>query len=1018
MRKIQKCLSLLFAVLLATMGMAFNPVYATEGLQYWTESKTRVGMVEKVMNDGSITSTFNEGYLTVGGEDAYCIDINTNFRSGYKVREDASTRMRPEQISDIALSIEYVKQYTKSHGGISENHAYLLRQLVVWQRLSTYLGWNCDNVRASYNEIDKNIQDEVFIGAKKFVKENRERYECRGYVYSGEGQDLGQFWAKLNVGKVTLQKKSGNSDVTYGNGNYSLANAKYGVFSDEDCSNQVATLTTNEKGETEIIEMKIGIAYIKELSAPPGYKIDPAVHPIKIETDKTVILKVSDMPKVTDCSVEIFKIDMETQVSNPQGNALLEGAEFTWKYYEGIYNKENLPKEATCTWVTKTVSEKKSDGTIRYITKLSDEHKVSGDRFYMQDGKIVLPIGTLTVEETKAPNGYLLKGSYIQVGNSGEQIKGLYVAQIMEEGDFAVLTGSNQAVVSDKVIRGGVKIQKRDLETGDTKPQGGAALKYASFNIISLNENSVLVLGKLYKKNEVVKTIHTDINGIASTSPDLLPHGKYKLSEKTPPEGYLTNGAKEIEFSITEDEKMVDLTDKDHSIYNQVKRGDIEGVKIGEKMHKRLANIPFKITSKSTGESHIVLTDRNGQFSTSSKWNSHKNHTNEGKSSEDGIWFGISEPDDSKGALPYDTYTIEEMRCKNNQAFELIPAFEVVVSKDNHTVHLGTLTDAYKEEVSIHTTATGKNGEKTMFADKKAIIVDTVKLKGLKEGIKYQLKGWQMVKEDHKELVVNEKRVETTKEFIAKDAGSKKTMYFEFDSSELSGKSLVTFEELYEQKENGEWIKVAEHKDLNSEEQTILVKERGKTQSKKITIRTVSTGENGEKELDSKKELILKDKVELDGLEKGKTYKLKGFQMIKEDNVELKVNQRLVQSEKEFIAEDTKEIHNMKFTFDASELLGKNLVAFEEFYEKDEDGSWKKVAEHKDINDKNQTVHIKEKPQTPKKENPTQKEDKPRENIKKGSIPKTGESSNMYFYVGILCLSLAGMIAYGLYKRK
>lgn len=412
------------------------------------------------------------------------------------------------------------------------------------------------------------------------------------------------------------------------------------------------------------------------------------------------------------------------------------------------------------------------------------------------------------------------------------------------------------------------------------------------------------------------------------------------------------------------------------------------------------------------------MTDRNGQFSTSSKWNSHKNHTNEGKSSEDGIWFGISEPNDSKGALPYDTYTIEEMRCKNNQAFELIPAFEVVVSKDNHTVHLGTLTDAYKEEVSIHTTATGKNGEKTMFADKKAIIVDTVKLKGLKEGIKYQLKGWQMVKEDHKELVVNEKRVETTKEFIAKDAGSKKTMYFEFDSSELSGKSLVTFEELYEQKENGEWIKVAEHKDLNSEEQTILVKERGKTQSKKITIRTVSTGENGEKELDSKKELILKDKVELDGLEKGKTYKLKGFQMIKEDNVELKVNQRLVQSEKEFTAEDAKEVHNMKFTFDASELLGKNLVAFEEFYEKDEDGSWKKVAEHKDINDKNQTVHIKEKPQTPKKENPTQKEDKPRENIKRGSIPKTGESSNMYFYVGILCLSLAGMIAYGLYKRK
>ena len=65
-----------------------------------------------------------------------------------------------------------------------------------------------------------------------------------------------------------------------------------------------------------------------------------------------------------------------------------------------------------------------------------------------------------------------------------------------------------------KVIRGGVKIQKRDLETGDTKPQGSATLKDTAFDIISLNNNSVLVEGKLYKKNEVVKTIRTDIEGM------------------------------------------------------------------------------------------------------------------------------------------------------------------------------------------------------------------------------------------------------------------------------------------------------------------------------------------------------------------------------------------------------------------------------------------------------------------------------------------------------------------------
>ena len=117
-----------------------TPVHA-ESKQYWTESVERVGIVEKIMNDGSIGSTFNEGHLTVEGEDAYCIDINTDFKNGYKTRADASSRMSIDQISDVALSIEYVKQYTDRHSGISKNHAYLLRQLVVLAEIETVTSW-------------------------------------------------------------------------------------------------------------------------------------------------------------------------------------------------------------------------------------------------------------------------------------------------------------------------------------------------------------------------------------------------------------------------------------------------------------------------------------------------------------------------------------------------------------------------------------------------------------------------------------------------------------------------------------------------------------------------------------------------------------------------------------------------------------------------------------------------------------------------------------------------------------
>ena len=134
MKKILKRLAtgfLAFATIVTALPT--TAVHASEK-QYWTESAERVGIVEKVMNDGSIGSTFNEGHMTVEGEDAFCVDINTNFRNGYKTRADASTRMSYDQISDVALSIEYVNQYVQSHSGLSSQHIYLLKQCVVWQR--------------------------------------------------------------------------------------------------------------------------------------------------------------------------------------------------------------------------------------------------------------------------------------------------------------------------------------------------------------------------------------------------------------------------------------------------------------------------------------------------------------------------------------------------------------------------------------------------------------------------------------------------------------------------------------------------------------------------------------------------------------------------------------------------------------------------------------------------------------------------------------------------------------------
>ena len=992
---------------LATVFTALptTAVHAAE-TQYWTESSERVGIVEKVMNDGSIGSTFNEGHMTVEGEDAYCVDINTNFKNGYKTRSDASTCLSDDQIADIALSLEYVKQYTASHSGISSQHAYLLRQLVVWQRLSAHLGWSCDNVRASYDEISKAVQDEVFAGAKAFVAANKGRYDCYGYIYTGEGQDLGQFFAELAVGNGKIQKSSSNTTVTNGNDCYSLSGATYGVYSDKGCTKSVAILTTNANGNTDTVELRAATYYVKETKAPKGFQLDKNVYTMTVKVNETTTLKVSDKPKVTDTLVELFKIDMEISKATPQGNASLEGAEFVWKYYDGYYTKDNLPSEPTRTWTTKTIAEKDSNNEVHYITRLADSYKVLGDSFYTQNGTICLPLGTITVEEKAAPNGYLLEGAYMQAAGSSEQIKGVYVAQITEDGELAALSGSNQYSVLDKVIRGGVKIQKRDLETKDTKAQGGATLKDTAFEIISLNDNAVLVDGKLYNKNEVVKTIHTGVDGIATTAADTLPYGKYRIEESNAPEGYLTDGAKPIEFEITEDGKIVDLTDEAHSIYNQIKRGDIEGVKIGAGTHKRLANVPFRITGKTTGESHIIVTDANGQFSTSSDWVSHKQNTNAGKTSEDGIWFGTSTPDDSKGALLYDTYTIEELRCDSNKGMTLIPAFDVVVSRNKVVVDLGTLTDEYEPEITIHTTATDKvTGEKSIVAGKNVTIVDTVTLDGLTKGTKYQLKGWQMVKSENAQLLIDGQPVESNYTFTAKKSEMEVEVSYTFNASALGGKDLVTFEELYDLSNPDDPTKVAEHKDIEDEGQTVTITERI------ITMHTIATDKaTGEKTIEVDDKVTIVDTVTLDGLEKGVKYTLKGWEMVKSENAELLVNGKCVENDLTFTAEDSKMEVQIEFIFNASELGGKELVTFEELYDVTNPDNPIKVAEHKDIKDEGQTVTIKEKP-----ESPTTPEE-PSTPTKTSDSPKTGDNTPFVALFAMMGISAAGLIFAG-YKR-
>lgn len=1165
--------SILSFMLAVTSLLGSIPVYAAD--QVYVDDADLAGSVIKVADNGTELVHLNERIMTAGSETVYCIDINMDFESGYKTKYDAATEMTQEQITNIALCLEYIRQYAASNP-LSREQKYLLEQCILWRRMSTYLGWNCSNTHAGYEIIPQNVQDDVYAKAADFAQKNAGKYRCYGYIYKGNGQDVGQFFAEPLPGKGKLKKESANAAITSNNSCYSLSGAVYTVYSDRGCSQRVGTLTTDGSGNTGTIELNEGTYYVKETTAPKGFQTDTQVHSLNVTADGTSVLTVKDQPKVTTTLLELLKIDMELKDGIPQGAASLASARFEWKYYAGFYTKENLPANPTRTWVTQTKAETDSAGKTHYVTSLSEAYKVSGDAFYTQDGKVILPLGTITVEEKQAPQGYLLEGAYLQENNSSQKLTGLYVAQITESGNTATLTGANRYSVSDQVIRGGVRIQKRDLETkaaeaqgnaslentkyaiislnsnpvvvngksytnGQTvlnitsdaaglastadnvlpyghykieetappkgylkdgsksiefditenkkivdltsdalsmhnqvirggvkiqkrdletkeaqpqggatlegtefsitnlsqhsvfvnnqlyekgqvvltvktdqtgavatannvlpyghykieetnppkgylnednspvefditengkivdltaeessfynqvirggvkiqkrdleteKPeaQGGATLENAEFSITTLSENPVVVDGKTYTKGQSVLTVKTDQNGLASTKKDTLPYGHYQVEEIKAPEGYLKDGAKVLEFDILENEKFVELTSEENSIYNQIIRGDLEFVKVSDGDMNRLADVPFSITSKTTGESHIIVTDKNGYASTSSKWNKHTQNTNQGKTSEDGIWFGTIEPDDAKGALLYDTYTIEEQSCKANEGLNLLK-FDVSVYRNAVTVDLGTLTDDW---IEIGTTALDKESNSHLSAPKeKVTIVDTVEYSGLKKGQEYKIVGTLMNAEDGTPILIDGKEITSEKTLKAKKSDGKVEVTFTFDATSLAGKTTVVFETLYQ-----DGLKLAVHTDIEDTDQQVGFPEIGTT---------AADSDTGENIANADEKVILTDTIFYKGLIPGQEYMATGMLMDQETGDPILIKEKPITAQAAFTPETIDGTVDVVFEFDGRELKGKKTVIFESVaYE------GKEVAVHADLSEEKQQMFFPE----------------------------------------------------------
>ena len=648
----------------------------------------------------------------------------------------------------------------------------------------------------------------------------------------------------LHKGYLTLHKDSSNKTLTDANDCYSLAGAEYGVYTDSNCSNKVATLTTNASGNANTVSLNPGRYYVKETKAPKGYFTDSQVYTADVSganrESSPVKLSVSDNPANDPMAMLLGKYDGQKTYNGagnlPQGSATLAGAEFTVDYYATLDYKsyddlKNADVKPTRSWTFKT----NENG----IANFKADDFVSGDAFYYNSNNDpCIPRGTVVIRETKAPAGY---------------------------------------VKSDDVSF--QKIQEN--------PTTGAVRTY---NVPKVAE--------------------------------------------------------------------------------QVYRSDIEFTKKADNGSAHLAGVPFKVTSLTTGESHIAVTDENGYFSSASSWNAHDSNTNANDwaltasgtidstklDANAGFWFGNNsvldgngttatsdavKADNKLGALPFDTYSVEELRCSANEGYALINT-TVTVTRDAKTIDLGTFDDP---EPEIHTTAYDASDSDHYVGVGTVKISDKVEYSHLVAGKTYTVIGELHDAATGDAVTVNGQAITAEKTFTAEDSAGSVTLDYTFDSYDLKGKTLVVYETLTDA--NG--AKLAEHRDKSDVSQQVTVL------TPKLSTSAVDDADN-DKSVTAEGDVTVTDYVRYTGLTAGQTYTLSGTLMDKSTKKAfMDADGTPVTATAEFTAEAESGIATVTFTFDASGIkTGTKLVAFETI-----STNGIEIAVHKDINDIDQTVTVK-----------------------------------------------------------
>ena len=781
-------------------------------------------------------------------------------------------------------------------------------------------------------------------------------------------------------GYLKIHKSSANPEMTDKNSCYKFEDIRYGIFTDAACVNNLVVLTLDANGYSQPYELPEGTYYVREADAAPGsgYQTNGTVYTVNVTAgttaDAPVMCETTDVPLNDPLGIQINKIN-----SDGTTTADLSGAEYTITYYPKQYTslveikEETDPEVKPTVWVIQT--KKHSDGS--YYASLRDECIVpnsnsAGAVFGKNHtGTYVIPLGTITVEETKAPAGFTKDGAVVSSAKTGATISGtnnVYLFQLVDENSAVYLKSGNALSTSlddetavtltyaERQINGTPKMEKHDLELNKKASMGGTNFTGITFEVYCLDD-SVIIGNTTYKKGETIETVTSDAEGNV-TMITQYPIGHYAVREKSA-NNYYTNDGQIHYFNVVEYQGGAFIQYETNmnavTFTDRVVRGDLSFVKKNSDTGEALAYIPFSITNNATGETHYILTDANGNFTSTTGKTTNTNANDDVLSKygekdvvpqsvidslakDAGLWFGMGSEgtmtaaNDSYGAFVYGTYTITELKTEATRSMKMYTN-TFTIDTDGKVLDLGTVNNV---PMGIKTTLVDVNGEHFTEPVSSITLTDHVAYKNLDTDKTYTLTGTLYIKDGE---VLTELMTQTV-DFTPTEKNGTQDVVFTFDASALVGKSVVAFEEL---SLNGEFC--AEHKDKDDENQTVTFP------SIQTTARDSKTEDHVANATDS---VSIIDTVTYSGLKVGETYTITGTLMDADTGkAVLDDDGNEITASKEFTAPERDGSVDITFNFAGVSLAGKKIVAFEEVCCKG-----RRYAVHADLSDEGQTVYV------------------------------------------------------------